>query len=382
MKILQVTHYFLPHRGGLERFVYYLSKNLADNGQNITVFTSNIPESKPVENLDGIIVFRFTTIAEPLRNPIVPRFFFPIKNMREYDLIHVHTLYSSMVLLCILQKKLFGIPVIVTHHGRVGFEHPLLDFFLHLYENLFFKKLLSMCDQCIALSESDARFLTTFTPREKITIIPNGINPADLILHSEWEIDRFLLKYNLNNKKIVLFIGRLIPLKGAKYLIEAFSNIREELNDLSVQLVIAGDGIEREALLRMTSDKKLTDSVLFIQDLSDADRNYLYQSAAIFVLTSLSEGFPTTVLEAMYYGVPVIGTDIPVMNENFSDSVSLVPPRDDRALADAILGLLVDPDLAQKLSSKGKEAVKNFTWDRIVKNYIDVYSGLVLKKVP
>jgi len=379
MKILQITPYFLPHKGGTERYVYNLSKSLVDRGHTVTIYTSNIPETKPVENIDGILIFRFKSAAEPLRNPLVPRLLIPLKDLQNFDLIHVHRIYSSIALFVMLQKKWNDVvPVVLTHHGRARFEQKYEDFLVRWYEKLLFKKILSACDRCIALSESDARFLASFMTENKISIIPNAINSAELVHNSKQDIDQFLTIHNLEGKKIILYVGRLMALKGINYLIEAFYDVKNEMKDPSVVLVIAGDGDEYNALKKITHEYNLVDSIRFIKDLSDTGRNYLYQSSLLFVLPSLSEGFPTTVLEAMFYGIPVIGTDIPVMKQNFSDSALLVPQRNSRALADAILSLLSDPGSALELSLKGKDKViNNFTWDSIVKKYLDIYSQVI-----
>jgi glycosyltransferase involved in cell wall biosynthesis len=381
MKILQVTPYFLPHKGGVERHVYNLSKSLADQGHSVTIYTSNIPETNRFENIDGIEIFRFLSFAEPLRDPFVLRLLFPSKNLQNFDLIHIHMVYGTLAFYGILPKILYGIPVVITHHGQVRFEHKYKDLIVYLYEKLFFKILLAGCNSCIALSESDARFLTSFVTKDRIKIIPNAINSAALLHNSKQDIDQFLKIHNLEDKKIILYVGRLMALKGINYLIKAFFDVKNEMKDPSVVLVIAGEGDEYNSLKKITDEYNLTDSVRFIKYLSDTERNYLYQSSRLFALPSLSEGFPTTVLEAMFYGIPVIGSDIPVMKQNFSDSALLVPQRNSRALAGAILFLLSDPGSALELSLKGKnKVINNFTWDSIVKKYLDIYSEVISMK--
>jgi glycosyltransferase involved in cell wall biosynthesis len=381
MKILQVTPYYLPHKGGIERYVYNLSKSLFNRGHEVLIYTSNIPQTNSVENEEGVSIFRFKSLFEPFRNPLVPRLFFPTKNLQKIDLIHVHMIYSTLTLYGILQKKFFGIPLVMTHHGRMRFGHKFIDFFVDFYEKLFFKMLLSQCDRCIALSESDARFLASFVTANKISIIPNAINSAELLENSKQDIDQFLKIHNIENKKIILFVGRLIPVKGINYLIEAFCRVKNKIKDPSIVLLIVGDGDECKSLKIIVRDYHLIDSVIFTGELSKININYLYQSSCLFVLPSLSEGFPTAVLEAMYYGVPVIGTDIPVMKQNFSTSALLIPPRNSRALADAMFSLLSDPEYTLELSKRGKEKViNNFTWEIIVKKYLDVYSNIVTKR--
>ncbi len=122
MKILQLTPYYFPHKGGIERYIANLSKYLIKNGHEVEIYSSNIPRTYSIEILDGVTIRRYTSIGEPLRNPLIPGLLFPSKDLKKFDLIHVHMLYSSLAIYGILQKKLYGIPVVVTHHGRMRFE--------------------------------------------------------------------------------------------------------------------------------------------------------------------------------------------------------------------------------------------------------------------
>jgi len=378
MNILHITPYFLPHKGGIERYVNNLSKNLVDRGHNVTIYTANIPETKLVENFNGISIFRFNCIAEPLRNPIIPRLMFPTKNIQKYDLIHIHMLYSSVALYGLLERNVCGIPVVMTHYGQMRFEEKFKDRMVKLYEIIILRKILSICACCIALSESDAQFLTSFVTENRIKVIPNAIDSRELLHYSKNEINLFLKLHNLENKKIILFIGRLIPIKGINYLIEAFYRVKKTIQNPSVVLLIVGAGAEYYPLKQIVKEKKMIDSVIFFGEVSNIDINFLYQSSFLFVLPSLSEGFPTVVLEAMYYGIPVIGTDIPVMKTNFSESALLVPPSNSNALAEAILSLISDPSLTLILSIKAKEKVlNNFTWDIIGEKYLDIYTNII-----
>jgi len=382
MRILQITPYFLPHNGGIERYVFNLSKALVNRGHEVEIVTSNIPHTYKVEVIEGIKIRREISIAEPLRNPIIPAFLFPRKkDITGFDIIHVHMIYSSAAIYGVFLKKIYGTPVILTHHGRMKFEQKSWDACVRFYEKTVFRKILSTGDWCVALSEMDTKFLQSFDIMTNISTIPNGINPSELRNDSKSDLTMFLNKQNLQDKKIILFVGRLISVKGLPYLLDAFFGVKQKCGDSSVILVIVGNGEQHDQLVEIAKNHNLVESIRFLGDLPFSDTIKLYQSSKMFVLPSLSEGFPTTVLEAMYYGIPVISTDIPVVKQYFSDSVVLVPTKNSEALEKAILTLLNSSDLTSQLSIKSKDKViNNYTWETIVNQYLEIYLSVLSKK--
>lgn len=378
MKILQITPYFLPHNGGIERYVYNLSGSLVQNGHEVEIWTSNIPETKEEEELNGIRVRRFKCFGTPLRNPIVPGFFRAIKrDIQDFDLIHAHMIYSTAAISGIYMKQKSGLPLVITHHGRMIFEEPWKDMIVSVYEKLFIKEILKGADRIVALSNSDSEFLGSFNKINKINVIPNGIDIIKKDPQPDLDFDQFLMKNEIFNKNIIFFAGRLIESKGLNFLIDSIDKYKSNLDNSNFIVVIAGKGPHFKNLQFQCQRYKLTHLVKFIGDLPFCNIIKIYHKSKIFILPSISEGFPTTVLEAMYFGIPVIATDIPVMRQYFSDTAILVPPRDPVCLGKAILYLMQNPDIGRELSRKGKEKViKEFTWDKIVQQYLKLYNEL------
>ena len=87
MRVLQVTSYFYPHIGGLEHYVYNLSKNLVEKGHEVVVCTSNIPESMRYETVDGMEIRRFRSLAEPLGNPLTPGMLKSLVQVKGFDIV-------------------------------------------------------------------------------------------------------------------------------------------------------------------------------------------------------------------------------------------------------------------------------------------------------
>lgn len=224
----------------------------------------------------------------------------------------------------------------------------------------------------IAVSES-LRSLTAQTigiPPERITVIYNGV-----------DLDKFT-QSERNGKKSVTphvgCVGTLRSVKGHRYLIEAIAAVREEIPHVHLSLV--GDGPERGELdaLRQRLGLNGCVSLLGMRD----DVNALLRQFDVFVLPSLSEGISNALLEAMAAGLPVVATNVGGNPEVVQHGVTglLVPPQDSRALADALLQLLSDPDARQAMGRKGRERVEaHFSLSVMAQRYGEIYEAALRK---
>jgi glycosyltransferase involved in cell wall biosynthesis len=143
------------------------------------------------------------------------------------------------------------------------------------------------------------------------------------------------------------------------------------------RLILVGDGPERSAIESQVRALKLDDNVCLLGTRSDVDR--LLPGADAFLLTSVSEGIPLTVIEAMAAGLPVVGTDVGGMNEVVVDSTTgfLTPSNDDAALADRLLRLAGDPYLRQRMGAAGRARAKDlFDEPRMCADYQRLYLDL------
>lgn len=379
MKIAQITPYFLPHTGGVERYVYNLSKRLISEGHTVEVITSNVPEGRTFDVVDGIPVRRLRCIGEPLRNPFVPSVFLLLDELKKFDIIHVHNLYSSLALSIPLLKKFCKIPLVLTHHGRLVYGDPVKDTCVKIYEKSIKKIILKFVDSTVVLSESDAQYiLSSKLSNGNIKILPNAINPADFAAHMNVDTAEFIEKYHLAGRKRVLFVGEVTNRKGILTLMKSIPLLMKNVSKDDAVFIVVGSGENLSDARSLSRELDIEPHVVFTGRLPFIELVQAYRSADLFVLPSLSEGLPTSILEAMYFGLPVVSTDIPGVRDHFSDFALLVPPRDEHTLADAIHTLLGDEDLANSLSRKGKALVASrYTWDRIAREYETLYSKSV-----
>jgi glycosyltransferase involved in cell wall biosynthesis len=378
MKVLQVVPYFSPYLGGQEKYVYNLSKNLVKMGHKVHVITSNFPKTKNFEKIDGVTVERHNVLVRFLRNPITPNFFKIKKMIKDFDVIHVHNEHSFSTVVTAYLKSKHNFPLILTNHGQLKFGSFFADLFENIYNQSVGKNIFRVTDTIVALSPSDAKYISSFgVESEKISILPNAIDISDFVPYIKTNNNDFLKKYNIERKQIILFVGQIIPRKGIEYLINAVRLVIKASPENDIIFLVVGEGEFLEKAKEIVRNLNIHDFVVFTGEIPFSELVQAYKSANVFILPSLSEGLPTTILEAMYFGLPVIATDIPGIRDHFKDVALLIPPKNENKLAEAIVKVLDDKKSAERLSLTGTKLVKSrYTWDIVAKKYEEIYRGI------
>lgn len=243
--------------------------------------------------------------------------------------------------------------------------------FFHGYTSTTFKRdLLAQLDrwslrapsQVVAVSEAFSRLLADRgVPRERTTVLHNAIDPAWLEIGAE-DRDAADLKGALGvhrGEKLVLAVGRLSREKGFTDLVAAIQQLNEMRPEGLVRLLIAGEGLERRRIEEAIRRAGLEQQVTLLGHVNDV-RPY-YRAADVFAISSLSEGSPNALLEAMAAGVPVVATAVGGIPEIATDGETalLVPARNPRALAAALDRLLSDRSLAMNIAGRASELINS-----------------------
>jgi sugar transferase (PEP-CTERM/EpsH1 system associated) len=224
----------------------------------------------------------------------------------------------------------------------------------------------------ITVSES-LKNLTAQTvgiPRERITVIYNGVDLNNFVQLGD--ADAMCHPSSASRSLMVGCVGMLRPVKGHRYLIEAIAVVREQVPH--VHLCLVGDGPLHQELNDLCQTLGMGDNVSLLGKRDDV--HALLRQFDVFALPSLSEGISNALLEAMSAGLPAVATNVGGNPEIVQHGVTglLVPPQDSRALADALLQVLSDPDARQTMGRKGRERVEaHFSLPGMAQRYGEIY---------
>ncbi|WP_181391675.1 glycosyltransferase family 4 protein [Methanospirillum lacunae] len=292
------------------------------------------------------------------------------------DLIHTHWIIPHGIIGAIVHKFL-GIPHLISIHGTDAYIISSNRYYIQ-----FLKMVLSNSNAISANSTHNAKMIEPFiiSNSRKISIIPMGMGiqiPPIPSLKTR-QINR---KKNLN----ILFVGRLIELKGVDILIKAFVHILEKKP--IAKLIIIGDGPEFQSLKQYSHNFSISHAVKFTGRLSKDELYDYYKIADLLVLPSRivngqCEGLGVVLLEAMAAGIPVIGSNIGGIPDIIIDKVNglLVPQGEPHVLAEAVIQVLENPKLAEKFKKAGLETVnERFSWDIISAQFVDIYKKVLNK---
>ena len=294
------------------------------------------------------------------------------------DLVHAHQ-YTCFVYGA-LSKLRTRRPLIFTEHGRFYPDVPSLR--RRLFNALFSR----FCDRITAVSGGVRKSLSEiegFDP-QAIEVIYNGIDPKRFAACTKAEARRELDVPA--GARIVGTVGRLDPIKNQTLLIRAFDRLRRELPD--ALLLVVGDGPEGARLRDLAEEKGLDGSVRFLGERRDIER--ILPAFDVFALSSLSEGTPMTLLEAMASSTAIVSTAVGGIPEILgAEEAILIPEAGDRqgaspqesledTFAAGLREVLLHPDLAATMAKKARERLlREFTIDVLCERYSNIYRDLL-----
>jgi len=359
MNILQVSKFYAPQVGGIERVAKQLAEGLDDRGHSVTVLASALQGRGSREQVNGIPVVRTCSAGTLLSTPFSPTYPRRLRELSDVDIVHIH-LPNPLAAASELLVDRTDASIVVTYHSDIvrqrlagRFYRPLLRYFLE------------KTDRIITTSprlRDNSPILNSFTDR--CSIVPLSVSPHDKSAHtSEPPVDV--------DGPFVLFVGRLNYYKGVEYLIESMESIE-------AALVVVGDGPRRDQLEQQAANSDA--SVVFLGHVDDETLEQCYASAEVFALPSVepSEAFGIVQLEAMAHGLPVVNTNLPTgvpWVSKHGETGLTVEPRHSDQLSKAISQLLGDKKLRQKLGAAGQKRVATkFSEDRMIDTTIDIYN--------
>ncbi|WP_329579027.1 glycosyltransferase family 4 protein [Kitasatospora sp. NBC_01250] len=373
--IVQITPYYPPHLGGLERVVENLAAGLGDRHE-VEVLTTTIGAAgAPRRSRQGAVTVHRHRSVEFAHTPLVPGL--PLALLRRPPgrspgrpgdtVLHLHSAHALLPELVALTAWLRRQPVVLHFHldvdasGRFGRLLPA-------YKKHVFRPVLRAAAAVIVLTPGQAEFVesTYRVPGERIHVVPNGVDGGYFMPVRESAQAGATEERPLE----LLYVGRLSPQKNVARLLEAMRLVREP-----VRLRIVGDGELRGRLEAQARELGLTRVEFAGARLGD-ELVSAYAEADAFVLPSDKEGMPLVVLEAMAAGLPVIATDVPG-NAELIGGVGLLAAPEPAALAAAIDQVAGDARLRRTLAERSAATAPAFAWDAVVRRVERVYAEVL-----
>lgn len=360
----------IPSReGGVEIVVEELCTRMVAQGHNVTCYnrgghhvSGSEYDSKRLKEYKGIKLKTVTTIEKKGLAAVSSSFFATLCcAFGKYDVVHIHA--EGPAFFCWL-PKLFHKRVIVTVHGidwqREKWKSGFGSKFIHKGE----KNAVKYADEIIVLSKGVQDYFEKIYGR-KTVFIPNGVSN-----HIERKPQIIKNKFGLDKDEYILFLGRLVPEKGIKYLIEAFKQV-----DTEKKLVIAGGSSDTsEFENEMKEIAKEDKRILFTGFVQGQELEELYSNAYVYALPSDLEGMPLSLLEAMSYGNCCLVSDIPECAEVVEDKALIFKKADVKDLQSKLQDAC---DHSEKVDAHKKQAAdficSKYNWGEIVQATLKLY---------
>ncbi|MBS3155633.1 glycosyltransferase family 4 protein [Candidatus Woesearchaeota archaeon] len=375
MKIAHINMFYSPTFGGVEQVMQELAERQVRDGHEVHVFCCDSDKYNQIkikeEVINGVKVHRCPYwFRLSLSTHIWPSLLWKLPKY-DFDILHSHVSGHLYVLITGLVSKFKKSKHVHTTHcpWTDAFRPKILKPFLFVNDLVLNKWAFSMIDKVVSITPWEVEtFLSKYVDKDKIEIIPNGMDP---ILYKRVIPNNF--KKNLKiNGKLVLFFGRLNPTKGPEVLAKTALEILKERKDIYF-LFIGPDEGKKDEVIEIVKNEK---NIQVLDPIRDKRKiAEMYQAADVYVLPSYREGLPLTLFEAYASGLPVVASPVNGISYELKEGENgfLVNYGDVNNLKRKILEVLDNEKLAKKFSENNKKKAKNYSWDIIEKRYMVVY---------
>ena len=376
MRIARIIEYFPPHIGGMEGHGLNLSQEQIKLGHEVDVFIgyggdlkSDFKDAPKSDSRIYKAPFQFLPLYSKIRRLWfnIWAYFTVKKNHKKnpYNIIHLHGDFAEAYFGGKLSKEL-NIPAILTIHAGLN-KRLLKPKNASCFKNI---------GKIICVSEEIANDLKSIGISEnKLAVISSGIHLSEFKEADRNKITALRSQYS---KPIIISIGVLRPAKGFEYFIDAFKTVKKKFG--MANLIIIGDGPDRVELEKQA--KKIGGIYFLGRQSNDKIIEYL-KTADVFALASIfmkgdREGTSNTIMEAMAAGIPVVTTNVGGSPYLIKDGVNgfIVNQGDSLELANAIVKILNDDELSQKISAQNLEDIKEKDWPIIARKIDEIYKSV------
>ncbi|MDO8716335.1 MAG: glycosyltransferase [Dehalococcoidales bacterium] len=377
MKILEVTNLFAPVHGGAAEAPYQLCKHLAKRGHDVTLYTSDFKLSQEyITPIPEVKVRAFKTWLNIANLHVTPGIIKVRKEIKHFDVIHVHNYRTFQnIVICYYAKK-YGVPYVLQSHGGVL---PIVQKqgLKRIYDTLVGYKILKSAGKVIAGNETEVgEYEKMGVDRSRIVVIPPLYNTEEFS-HLPAP-GQFRQKYNIKEKHIILFLGRIHQIKGMDFLVDAFHRLSQQREDIFLAIVGPDSGY-KSILEKQITRLGLSGKVLFTGLLGGVDKLSALVDATMLVQTSIYERGPGSPFEAILCGTPIIITRDTGAGETVRklDAGYLVEYGNIPVLADLMRKVIDAPvDIKNKTEAAKQYIIAKLSWQNGVEEFEKLYMSL------
>ncbi len=384
-RILLLARVFPPRVGGIERFVGELYRRAAMRGLAVRVVTPWEPGAETCDAASPLKVCRCSKpplVRDRFYGPLVPMALRAMREMKKFRPDEVHCDQLDSAILGLILKRMRGIPYVTFAYGM-----EVTDGRLRGLRNQVFRS----ADAVIAISHHIRELLEREVglPSSRIHVIHPGVD-VETLAPAERPLN-LARQLGLTNRRVILTVARLARrerYKGHDTIIRALPAILSQVPEAAY--LVVGDGPDRGRLEALARDVGVVHRVVFAGPVPDETLPDYYNLCDVFAMVSrrrpsrwggyVSEGFGIVYLEAAACGKPAVAGDVGGVPEAVKDGETglLVDPTSVEATAQALVLLLKDQDLAQRLGQRGRERVcSDFTWDRAADKLMTIVNTTV-----
>ncbi len=375
MKLLLINNEFPPIGGGGSTVTKYALEYLVKAGHEVTLITSRYKDLPHREQIAGATVIRVPAIRRYKDyaamwelvtfgiSALIYSFFYTLRHRVDFIQAYFAVPAGWVAWMLSFFRRIpyavyfGGSDIPNANPSRFKNVYPLITPLLRaIWRRAKFRTVCS--EDLVRLAheaDADSEFLC----------IPNGVDTK-----------RFApIQRPANAKVKILFIGRLIPRKGFQRVVQSLPRVRE-LTGVPFEVEVVGTGAAQTELNTLASELGVSDLIHYVGTVPYDKLEQSYQYADIFVLTSLSEGMPSVILEAMGCGLPIIASDVGGNNEIVKEGENgfLISGDDIENLANRLAQLINEPALREAQGQRSREMAQSYDWSRIMEQYNQLYA--------
>jgi L-malate glycosyltransferase len=373
-RICYVLSHFFPHASGAEGQALAQGSELVRRGHSVRVVTRAIPSQPTDDTLEGVLIHRWirTSNLGPLFGlSFVAGVARALRRLRpEYDLIHTHQGLWEAIATGFARPLLSGAPTLIQPASS-GYYGEAEELARTRGVPLLRRAILNNTAFAVISADIERQWLALGVPPSKMIRMASGVDAN----HFRLGRPHPRVEATLPPRPRVVFTGRLHPQKNLNVLLDAWPAIARQTG---ASLILVGDGEEHDRLLEKSRGLSVHDRVHFAGRVEDPAEHL--RAADAFVLPSVAEGMSNSLLEAMATSLPCLASAIGGNTDLLEQGRAglLLPSDNPQAWADAVIGVLTDPDLARGLGAAARRRIEaDFSIEAVVDRYESLYLRLL-----